>query len=210
VFLPAAERYHMMPAVDRWVVTRAVQFLNQHGAQFGAGRGLLAINLSGQSLSEPSFRTFLEERLAELKVPLERICFEITETAVVSDLKRARAFMSELKSRGCRFALDDFGSGLSSFGYLRSLPVDYLKIDGSLVREIGEDPIAASMVAAVQQVAQVMNLKTVAEFVENDAIRAMAKKMGVSFAQGYAIGRPQPLDSFVLAQVVRLEVVASR
>jgi len=210
VFLPAAERYHMMPAVDRWVVTRAVQFLNAHGAQFGAGRGLLAINLSGQSLSEPSFRSFLEERLAELEVPLERICFEITETAVVSDLKRARAFISELKSRGCKFALDDFGSGLSSFGYLRSLPVDYLKIDGSLVREIGEDPIAASMVAAVQQVAQVMNLKTVAEFVENEAIRAMAKKMGVSFAQGYAIGRPQPLDSFVLAQVVRLEVVAGR
>jgi diguanylate cyclase (GGDEF)-like protein len=210
VFLPAAERYHMMPAVDRWVVTRAVQFLNAHGAQFGAGRGLLAINLSGQSLSEPAFRTFLEERLAELEVPLDRICFEITETAVVSDPKRARAFMSELKSRGCKFALDDFGSGLSSFGYLRSLPVDYLKIDGSLVREIGEDPIAASMVAAVQQVAQVMHLKTVAEFVENEAIRAMAKKMGVSFAQGYAIGKPQPLDSFVLAQVVRLEIAAGR
>jgi diguanylate cyclase (GGDEF)-like protein len=209
-FLPAAERYHLMPAVDRWVVTHAVQFLNEHGAQFGAGRGLLAINLSGQSLSEPSFRTFLEDRLAELKVPLERVCFEITETAVVSDLKRARAFITELKSRGCKFALDDFGSGLSSFSYLRSLPVDYLKIDGGLVREIGEDPIAASMVAAVQQVAQVMHLKTVAEFVENDAIRAMAKKMGISFAQGYAIGRPQPLVSFVLAQVVRLEVVASR
>jgi diguanylate cyclase (GGDEF)-like protein len=209
-FLPAAERYHLMPTIDRWVVTRAVQFLNEHGSQFGSGRGMLAINLSGQSLSEPSFRTFLEERLAELKVPLERICFEITETAVVSDLKRARAFISELKSRGCKFALDDFGSGLSSFGYLRSLPVDYLKIDGSLVREIGEDPIAASMVAAVQKVAQVMHLKTVAEFVENEAIRAVAKNMGVSFAQGYAIGRPQPLDSFVSAQVVRLEVVASR
>jgi len=209
-FLPAAERYHLMPAIDRWVVARAVQFLNEHGPQFGAGRGMLAINLSGQSLSEPSFRTFLEDRLAELKVPLERICFEITETAVVSDLKRASAFMSELKSRGCKFALDDFGSGLSSFGYLRSLPVDYLKIDGSLVREIGEDPIAASMVAAVQKVAQVMHLKTVAEFVENDAIRAVAKKMGVSFAQGYAIGRPQPLDSFVLAQVVRLDLAANR
>jgi len=209
-FLPAAERYHLMPAIDRWVVTRAVQFLNEHGPQFGAGRGMLAINLSGQSLSEPSFRTFLEDRLAELIVPLERICFEITETAVVSDLKRARAFMSELKSRGCKFALDDFGSGLSSFGYLRSLPVDYLKIDGSLVREIGQDPIAASMVAAVQKVAEVMHLKTVAEFVENEAIRAVAKKMGVSFAQGYAIGKPQPLDSFVLAQVVRLEVVGSR
>ena len=197
VFLPAAERYHLMPAIDRWVVMHSVQFLNEHGAQFGAGRGLVAINLSGQSLSEPSFRTFLEERLAELKVPLERICFEITETAAVSDLKRARAFMTELKSRGCRFALDDFGSGLSSFGYLRSLPVDYLKIDGSLVREIVQDPIAASMVAAVQQVARVMNLKTVAEFVENDAIRAMVKDMGVSFAQGYAIGRP------AAAEVVR-------
>ncbi len=209
VFLPAAERYHLMPAVDRWVVSHAVEFLNEHGAQFGAGRGLLAINLSGQSLSEPSFRTFLEERLAVLEVPLERICFEITETAAVSDLTRARAFMTQLKSRGCRFALDDFGSGLSSFGYLRSLPVDYLKIDGSIVREIVQDPIAASMVAAVQQVAQVMNLKTVAEFVENDAIRAMVKKMGISFAQGYAIGRPQPLKSFVAA-APRLELVASR
>jgi EAL domain-containing protein (putative c-di-GMP-specific phosphodiesterase class I) len=209
VFLPAAERYHLMPAIDRWVVTRAVRFLNEHGARFGAGRGLLAVNLSGQSLSEPSFRSFLEERLAELQVPLERICFEITETAAVSDLKRARAFMSELKSRGCRFALDDFGSGLSSFGYLRSLPVDYLKIDGSLVREIG-DPVVASMVAAVQQDAKVMHLKTVAEYGENDSIRAMAKKMGVSFAQGYAIGRPQPLDTFVSAHVVRLEIVSSR
>jgi diguanylate cyclase (GGDEF)-like protein len=210
VFLPAAERYHLMPAIDRWVVMQSVRFLNEHGAQFGAGRGLLAINLSGQSLSEPAFRAFLEERLAELQVPLERVCFEITETAAVSDLKLARAFMGELKSRGCRFALDDFGSGLSSFGYLRTLPVDYLKIDGSLVREIATDPIAASMVAAVQQVAQVMHLKTIAEFVENDAIRAMAKKMGVSFAQGYAIGRPQPLTQFVAAGVVRLEVVGSR
>jgi diguanylate cyclase (GGDEF)-like protein len=209
VFLPAAERYHMMPAIDRWVVSRAVLFLNEHGAEFGRGQGLLAINLSGQSLSEPSFRTFLEERLAELKVPLERICFEITETAAVSDLKRAREFMTQLKSRGCRFALDDFGSGLSSFGYLRSLPVDYLKIDGGLVREVAQDPIAASMVAAVQQVAQVMSLKTVAEFVENDAIRAAVKKMGVSFAQGYAIGRPQPLASFVAAGP-RLELVATR
>jgi diguanylate cyclase (GGDEF)-like protein len=209
VFLPAAERYRLMPAIDRWVVTRSVQFLNEHGTQFGAGRGLLAINLSGQSLSEPSFRTFLEERLAELRVPLERVCFEITETAAVSDLTRARAFMTELKGRGCRFALDDFGSGLSSFGYLRSLPVDYLKIDGSIVREIVQDPIAASMVVAVQQVAHVMNLKTVAEFVETDAIRAMVKKMGVSFAQGYAIGRPQPLKSFVAA-APRLELVATR
>jgi diguanylate cyclase (GGDEF)-like protein len=208
-FLPAAERYHLMPAIDRWVVGRAVEFLNEHGRRFGAERGLLAINLSGQSLSEPSFRSFLEERLAALTVPLERICFEITETAAVSDLKRARAFMTEMKSRGCRFALDDFGSGLSSFGYLRSLPVDYLKIDGSLVREIVQDPIAASMVAAVQQVARVMNLKTVAEFVESDAIRAMVKQMGVSFAQGYAIGRPQPLKLFVAAGP-RLELVATR
>ncbi len=197
LFLPAAERYHLMIEIDRWVVTHAIAFLNEHGTRFDSGHGLLSINLSGQSLSEPKFLEFVKDSLAGLAVPFERVCFEVTETTAVGNLNRARAFMSDLKASGCRFALDDFGSGLSSFNYLRSLPVDYLKIDGGIVRAIAEDPVAASMVAAVQQVARVMGLKTVGEFVENDAILNLLRDMGVSYAQGYAIDRPRPLLEFV-------------
>jgi EAL domain-containing protein (putative c-di-GMP-specific phosphodiesterase class I) len=196
-FIPAAERYHLMPELDRWVIEKAFDMLEQSPRQSRQRFSMLSINLSGQTLNEPDFGRWLTERLGRLQFPLERICFEITETAAVANLDEATAFMSAIKSYGCRFALDDFGSGLSSFGYLRSLPIDFLKIDGALVREIADDAVAASMVAAVQQVASVMNLQTVAEFVESERVKNVLDAIGVDFVQGYAIGRPKPLAEYL-------------
>ena len=193
-FMPAAERYHLMPEIDRWVIRKTLDFLQERWGSLVPEPSLVSINLSGQTLSEPGFAEFLSDALSNLSVPLEQICFEITETAAVADLEAASGFMNAVQQRGCRFALDDFGSGLSSFGYLRNLPVDYLKIDGSFVKEIARDEVSASMVAAVQQVAEVMGLETIAEFVEDDAIKDKLKEIGVTYAQGYGIGKPKPLD----------------
>ncbi len=208
-FMPAAERYHLMPEIDRWVIRKTLAFLDERWGHLTPEPSLVSINLSGQTLGEPGFAEFLSDALSDLRVPLDRICFEITETAAVADLDVASAFMSAVKKRGCRFALDDFGSGLSSFGYLRSLPVDYLKIDGSFVKEIAKDEVAASMVAAVHQVAAVMGLETIAEFVEDDAIKDRLKEIGVTFAQGYGIGKPKPLAAHFHASSEKRETVAT-
>lgn len=192
-FLPAAERYHLMPEIDRWVIDRVFDLLDYHVDAIAGRLNLISVNLSGQSLNEPGFCDWLVGRLAGLQTAHKLICFEITETAAVESLEEASAFMRRVKEYGCRFALDDFGSGLSSFGYLRSLPVDFLKIDGNIVKAIADDDVAASMVAAVRQVASVMGLKTVAEFVENDAIREKLVQLGVDYGQGYGLGKPQPL-----------------
>ena len=127
----------------------------------------------------------------------EKICFEITETAAISNLNMATKFISALKGLGCRFSLDDFGSGLSSFGYLKNLQVDYLKIDGMFVKDIVEDPIDHAMVKSINEIGQVMGMKTIAEFVENDEIKGMLREIGVNYAQGYGIGKPQPLDELL-------------
>jgi Amt family ammonium transporter len=161
----------------------------------------VAINLSGQSLNEPGFMLFIQSALDDAVWPTDRLYFEITETAAVQDLDCARKFMNDVKLHGCQFALDDFGSGLSSFTYLRSLPVDCLKIEGSIVKEIDRDPVSASMVMAVKQVADVMNLETVAEYVENDAIKQKLVEIGVTYLQGWAIGKPQPLADYAAAAV---------
>ncbi|NNC65080.1 MAG: EAL domain-containing protein, partial [Gammaproteobacteria bacterium] len=194
-FIPAAERYHLMPEIDRWVIHRLFSELNRNQSQIQREVSLISVNLSGQTLNEKGFGEWLTETLSRLNFPHTRICFEITETAAVANLEEASAFMRSIKQHGCKFALDDFGSGLSSFGYLRSLPIDFLKVDGAIVKEIASDPIAASMVAAVQQVASVMNLQTIAEFVENEAIKQRLEEIGVSYVQGYAIGKPGPLSA---------------
>jgi EAL domain-containing protein (putative c-di-GMP-specific phosphodiesterase class I) len=137
------------------------------------------------------------EQLAKTSVPLNKLCFEITETAAIASLDKATHFMIALKREGCRFALDDFGSGLSSFGYLRTLPVDYLKIDGAIVKEIAVDDVALSMVSAIHQIADVMGIETIAEFVENDAIKDKLRSIGVDFGQGYGIAKPRPLDELL-------------
>ncbi|HET6718276.1 MAG TPA: EAL domain-containing protein, partial [Rhodocyclaceae bacterium] len=194
-FIPAAERYNMMPAVDRQIIRKAFDSFDRIYAP-GSGRRLAqaSINLSGNSLSDETFIHFIREQFATHAVSPTQICFEITETAAIANLSDAVGFIKELKQLGCRFSLDDFGSGLSSFAYLKSLPVDALKIDGSFVKDMPQDPIDTAMVRAINNIGHVMGLQTIAEFVENDIILGMLKEIGVDYAQGYGIARPVPLD----------------
>ena len=194
-FMSAAERYHLMPALDRWVLNRALDTLADD--QLAEQISLCTINVSGQSFGDGDYLEFVIDKLSSTNIPLNKICFEITETAAIANLEKATRFMFALKREGCRFALDDFGSGLSSFGYLRTLPVDYLKIDGAIVKEIAVDEVAESMVAAIHQIADVMGLETIAEFVENDAIKDKLRDIGVDFGQGFGIAKPRPLDELL-------------
>ena len=190
-FIPAAERYQIMPALDRWVLAAALEALrNPHPHVRDVD--ICAINLSGQSLCDEHFLGSVVELLDNAKVDPARVCFEITETAAIANLARATRFISVLKARGCRFALDDFGSGLSSFSHLKHLPVDFLKIDGSFVRDMQNDPVDAAMVEAINRIGKVMGIRTIAESVEDDATLAWLRELGVDFAQGSGIASPQP------------------
>ncbi len=190
-FMPAAERYHLATAIDGWVVEHTVAWLEANPRHLAA-LDTCSINLSGHSLSDEAFMTSVKAALA--RVPAAKLCFEVTETAAIAHLATAVDFMKELEGLGCRFALDDFGSGLSSFAYLRNLPVDYLKIDGNFIRNVVDDEIDLAMVTAIDQVGKVMGKRTVAEFVETPEILARLAQIGVDFAQGYAFGKPRPLD----------------
>jgi len=189
-FIPAAERYNMMPAIDRWVIRTALDHLATNGAAAGS---TCSINLSGQSLGDEQMLDYIVGQLEDSGVAPQCICFEITETAAIANLTRATRFMQVLKGMGCRFSLDDFGSGMSSFGYLKHLRVDYLKIDGSFVRDMVEDQVDHAMVEAINRIGHVMGIRTIAEFVENDAILEKLRAMGVDYAQGYGIHKPEPL-----------------
>ncbi len=191
VFIPAAERYNQMQTIDRWVIRTVFSSLRDTDVIPPAT--CVAINLSGQSLGDWHFLEFVEQQLEELAVPIDRVCFEVTETAAISNLSHAMRFFSALKQQGCHFALDDFGSGLSSFAYLKSLPVDFLKIDGRFVKDMVQDPIDHAMVEAIHRIGQVMGLKTIAESVENASILAQLSAIGVNYAQGYEVGKPRPL-----------------
>jgi len=193
VFIPAAERYNVMPAIDRWVVSETCRWFHRHLAEL-ADVALCTINLSGQSLTDEGFLDFVVTQLRDNRVPPAKICFEITETAAVAHLGHAVHFIGELRTLGCRFALDDFGSGVSSFAYLKNLPVDYLKIDGNFVRDIADDPVDFAMVEAINRVGHVMGLQTIAEFVESEAVLGRLREIGVDFVQGFALGPPQRLD----------------
>ena len=196
VFFPAAEHYGLMPAIDRWVVSHLL--LDERCAQLhrsmtdGAGVHC-AINLSGASLNDEKFMRFLEQTLKTSRIPAESICFEITETVAIANLQRFSEVMHALKRLGCRFALDDFGSGMSSFGYLKTLPVDFLKIDGALVRHVASDPANLTMVEAINRIARVLGIQTIAEFVEDDATLTILREIGVDYAQGYGVHKPEPL-----------------
>jgi EAL domain-containing protein (putative c-di-GMP-specific phosphodiesterase class I) len=190
-FIPAAERYHQMNAIDRWVIQHVFNTLRR--TEPAKCPGLYSINISGQSLGDPRFLDFVIHQLQKTDIAPEQICFEITETAAIANLAEARRFIVELRQRRCRFALDDFGSGLSSFAYLKTLSVDYLKIDGIFVRDMATDPIDCSIVTAVNQIGQQMGMQTIAEFVENSAILAKLRGIGVNFAQGFGLSRPRPL-----------------
>jgi len=195
-FLPAAERYDLISKIDRWVIVNAFGLLADNPA-FLRQINFCSINLSGQSLTDDSFLNFIITQLDDSGIGGEKICFEITETAAISNLSKATKFISTLKELGCQFALDDFGSGLSSFAYLKNLPVDYLKIDGMFVKDIVDDPIDRAMVKSINDIGHVMGMKTIAEFVENDEIKGMLRLIGVNYAQGYGIGKPQPFDELL-------------
>lgn len=192
-FLPSAEQYNFAPRLDRWVIHAGFEWLTANTGRLER-LSLCAINLSGNSLGEEDFTGFVTEEFARADIPPSKICFEITETAAISNLAAATRFISTLKELGCRFALDDFGSGLSSFGYLKSLPVDFLKIDGLFVKGIADDPIDLAMVRSINEIGQVMGKKTIAEFVENDKVLTLLAEIGVDYAQGYGVGRPRPLE----------------
>ncbi len=209
-FIPAAERYNLMPAVDRWVVHNTMRYLRTLPRD--QNNWLCVMNLSGQSLCDDRFLDFVLEELQSAGVGGEHICFEITETAAIANLRRAVHFMTELKAIGCRFALDDFGSGLSSFAYLKNLKVDYLKIDGGFVKDMVDDPIDCAMVEAITQIGHVMGIQTIAEFVENDAIMSALGRLGVDYAQGYWVAEPRPLDELTgppVAEPLRLVTASS-
>ena len=186
-FLPIAERYHMMPQIDRWVVNAALTIIARKGPAF---KMVCAINLSGQSLSEDGFLDYVINQIKLHKVNAKQLCFEITETAVITNLNKARQFIQALRAIGCKFSLDDFGSGLSSFAYLKNLSVDIIKIDGLFVKAIENNTIDRAMVESINNIGHVMGLQTVAEFAENDAIINMLKEIGVDYAQGYGVAMP--------------------
>lgn len=210
-FIPAAERYGLMPQLDRWVIRTAfAQFASRHanhsndanesnegnaGNAGNAGKHTkvtCSINLSGKSICDENFFAFVLEQFVLHKVPPQSICFEITETAAIANLNQAATLIRDLRAIGCRFSLDDFGSGMSSFAYLKHLHVDYLKIDGSFVKDMIEDPIDHAMVASIHHIGHVMGIQTIAEFVENDAIKEALNKIGINYAQGYGIEKPRP------------------
>lgn len=204
-FLSAAERYSLMQTIDRWVVRSTFSWLASHPQHLNQ-LALCTINLSGSSVTDYAFLNFLIEQFDSYALPAGRICFEITETAAVSNLSKATRFIETLKMHGCRFALDDFGSGMSSFAYLKNLPVDYLKIDGAFVRDIVDDEIDLAMVRSINDIGHVMGKQTIAEFVENDKIYSRLKEIGVDYAQGYGIAMPIPLDHIAMESVAKVNL----
>ncbi|MHB1144011.1 MAG: EAL domain-containing protein [Thiobacillus sp.] len=189
-FIPAAERYNLMPAIDRWVVRSVLEFIAARTIDTDVS---YSINLSGQSIGDAGLLEFITEEFRQRKIPPQVVCFEVTETAAIANLSQAGKFITALREIGCRFSLDDFGSGMSSLAYLKNLPVDSLKIDGAFVRDIVDDPVDYAMVNAINNIAHVMGIKTIAEFVENQDILDRLKTIGVDYAQGYHIHKPEPL-----------------
>jgi diguanylate cyclase (GGDEF)-like protein len=203
-FIPAAERFGLMPAIDRWVVRHSLDTIGRHGAVAGT----YSINLSGLTLKDDTFLPFLREALRRSRVPADVLCFEITETSAIENLDEAIAFMNAMRAMGCRFALDDFGVGMSSLTYLKRLPVEYVKIDGSFVRDMLTDKADWTTVEMINQISHLAGRRTIAEFVENKEILAALEKIGVDYAQGYAIARPVPFRPEASAPALRHADVA--
>jgi len=202
-FIPAAERYNIMPQIDRWVVKHSMKAYRELLSVMDGGKGmpLFCINLSAPTLADERCFDFIKEQFEEGGIPPTGFCFEITETAAISNMGTASKLIHDLKEIGCTFALDDFGSGFSSFNYLKNLPIDFLKIDGSFVKDMNVDPVNCAMVEAINNLGHVMGIRTIAEFVTNSEVRGLITKIGVDFGQGYEIARPEPLSSFSAHQL---------
>jgi len=202
-FIPAAERYNLMPAIDRWVIRSAFATISREQAEGGVVFEICAINISGGSIGDESFLDYVREQFGHFPaVRPQSICFEITETAAIARLDKATHFIDAMKSLGCRFSLDDFGAGMSSFAYLKHLPVDFLKIDGGFVKNMADDPIDRAMVEAINSVGHITGKQTIAEFVDGERVIALLREIGVDFAQGYGVAKPKPFGS-------RLQVAAA-
>lgn len=195
-FLDTAEQYHLSVQIDRWVIDTAVEWMSRNRESFEK-MGFCSINLSGHSIGHPDILEHIRNTFSNGSIPPEKICFEITETAAIARMGHAVGFIRQLKRKGFRFALDDFGSGLSSFGYLKNLPVDFLKIDGVFIKHIDSNEIDRAMVRCITEVAKLMGKQTIAEYVENQEILEQLRSIGVDFAQGYYVGEPVPLEQFV-------------
>ncbi|MGK0525899.1 MAG: diguanylate cyclase (GGDEF)-like protein [Pseudomonadales bacterium] len=192
-FIPAAERFGLMPRIDRRVIDMAFRYLDRTAL----GRkptGTFFINLSGSSLSDGELYAYIRKLVDKYSILPERVCFEITETSAIANLNQTISFIEQSRKDGFEFALDDFGSGMSSFSYLRALPVDYLKVDGGFIRNLLDDPIDLSIVDACNRIGHAAGLKTIAEFVENDAVKARVTELGLDYAQGFGVAKPKPLD----------------
>ncbi|MBV1869607.1 MAG: EAL domain-containing protein, partial [Gammaproteobacteria bacterium] len=199
-FIKAAEKYNRMQAVDRWVIKNVFEWLDDNKENMDEFSGL-AINLSGNSMNDSSLLEYIFEMFVDYKVPTGKILFEITETSAITNLDDASDFIREMRSIGCRFALDDFGSGLSSYGYLKHLPVDYVKIDGVFIKDIVCNESDYAMVKSITEMVKFLGMKTVAEYVETDEILGILKDIGVDYAQGYGIEKPVPLNQVLVTGV---------
>jgi EAL domain-containing protein (putative c-di-GMP-specific phosphodiesterase class I) len=196
-FISAAERYQMMSAIDRWVIKNTLDQLSAADNTLEVNLARFSINVSAQSLADDDFLEFIETQISESGISPDALCFEITETMVVRNLERAQRFIRRLRKLGCRLALDDFGTGYCSFAYLKDLPVHYIKIDGVFVRDILENPLSAAIISSMTAIAKVMRAQTVAEHVENDLIAQSMRNHGIDFVQGFAVGKPAPLDEIL-------------
>ena len=194
-FIPAAERYDLMAAIDRWVIRAVCSYIQGERQARRHSGALYSVNLSGTSLSDEGLHDYIIVQFSQFGINPAEICFEITETAVIANLPQAQTFMARLKRLGCRFSLDDFGSGLSSFAYLKALPVDYLKIDGMFIRDIKHNAINYALVKAINEVGHVMGMRTVAEYVEDEETLGLVRGLGVDYAQGHAVGTLRPLPA---------------
>jgi diguanylate cyclase (GGDEF)-like protein len=195
-FIPSAERCQRMSEIDRWVVLNVFSWIEEHQFDFEMLDGF-SINLSGESLNSEEFLCFLKETLATSDVPLEKITFEITETVAAGSFQFVQSFIKQIKEFNCKFSLDDFGTGYSSYAYLKSLDVDYLKIDGAFVKDILKSDSDVAIVKSMNEIAHSLGLKTIAEYVENDEIRNLLQEIGVDYAQGWGIHEPEPLEDLV-------------
>ena len=191
----AAERYKLTPQIDRWVISKTIAKLAENSELVEVVQANFAVNLSGQSIGDDEILEFIEDELGESGLSAETLGFEVTESVAVSNLEKAQAFIDALRERGCKISLDDFGAGLSSFAYLKNFNVDTLKIDGNFIRDIADNRISESMVAAITQVAKVMELETVAEYVESEEALKLITELGVNYAQGFLVGKPIGLDA---------------